>query len=58
MALDQYFPELDFLLILVNYQEENVSRIKELDGVLEFKIRKTHKHEDYRFLFSTLAGLL
>lgn len=49
--LDKKFPGLDFQLVIVNYVEENTAPIVGLERVIEIKIRKTHKIEDYsRFL--------
>ena len=46
-ALDRYFPGLDFTLVIVNYREENAPVISGIDGVIEFKIRKSDKQVDY-----------
>lgn len=53
-ALDSYFPQLDFTLIIVNYQEDLPTPIFECERVIEFKIRKTRKHDDYKTILSAL----
>lgn len=53
-ALDQFFPCLDFALVIVNYVEANTPPIEVPEGVFEFKIRKSHKHGDYTALFHLL----
>lgn len=56
-ALDCFFPDLDFILVIVNYEEENDQIIKEINGILEFKIRRAHKSEDYRNMYTALQEL-
>lgn len=53
-ALDRFFPSLDFTLVIVNYQDEHAQAIEGIENVLEFKIRKTHKPEDYKAMFDRL----
>lgn len=53
-ALDRYFPKLDFTLIVLNYLEDFPIPIEESDNIIEFKIRKAHRHEDYKAVFSIL----
>lgn len=48
------FPKLDFYLVIINYVEENTESISGEEGILEFKIRKSHKNEDYSNLFRCL----
>jgi hypothetical protein len=55
-ALKSYFPKVDFTLVIVNYVEENSEEIENLEGVREFKIRKSNKPEDYRAIFSYFTG--
>lgn len=57
VTLDQYFPNLNFTLVILNYVEDYVPKIEGIKGVLEFKIRKTHKHEDYQKMFEILKKL-
>lgn len=52
--LSKKFPKLDFYLVIVNYAEENAKDIKDLEKVLEFKIRKSHRKEDYTNMFKQL----
>lgn len=53
-VLDHYFPDLNFILVIVNYLENDVSPIKGIDNVLEFKISKSNKHSDYTRLFKLM----
>ena len=53
-ALDRFFSDLNFTLVIVNYVEENVPKIKDIDGVLEFKIRKSHRTVDYMRMLGSL----
>jgi len=53
-VLCRKFPKLDFYLVIINYDEENADDILGVDRVLEFKIRKSHKKEDYTNLFLLL----
>lgn len=55
-TLDGYFPELNFTLVIINYLENNVPDIKEIDNVLEFKISKFNKHRDYTNAFARIVG--
>lgn len=52
-ALRRYFPEIDFTLIIVNYVEEDTSPIEAVEGVIEWRIRKSHRSADYgeKFLY-------
>lgn len=56
-ALDDFFPLLDFTLIIINYKEENVPKIENIDGIFEFKVRKNHKKIDYTILLKKLSHL-
>ena len=56
-ALKRYFPALNFTLVIVNYLEENVPTIKWTDKIIEFKIRKSNKQEDYASMFNFLLLL-
>ena len=56
-ALDRYFPELNFALVIVNYLEDNTRGINGIDNVLEFKISKFNKHRDYTNAFFALMNL-
>lgn len=53
-ALDRYFPTLDFTLVIVNHAEVGTPLIRDVDGIIEFRIRRTHKCEDYKRLFKIL----
>jgi len=53
-ALDRFFPHLSFMLILVQYAEDEVEPIEGIEGVRTFMVRKSHKHEDYKSLFGRL----
>lgn len=53
-ALEQFFPFLDFTLIIINYKEEKAPSITGVDRVMEFKIRKEHKNIDYLTMFKKI----
>lgn len=53
-TLDRYFPNLNFTLVILNYLQSNAPPINPIDNVLEFKINKYKKHEDYTRLFNFL----
>jgi hypothetical protein len=55
-TLDRYFPCLNFTLVIVNYLENNVPPISGIANVLEFKISKHHKHNDYTRAFYILLN--
>ena len=55
MALDRFFPLLDFTLVIINYKGEDVQKIANIDGVIEFKIRKDKKTIDYAMLLNHLS---
>lgn len=52
LALDRFFPKLDFTLVIVNYKEAKVEKISGIEGVIEFKIRKNQRTLDYISLFA------
>jgi Putative papain-like cysteine peptidase (DUF1796). len=56
-ALTHLFPHLNFTLVIVNYKEENVVPIPQKEGLMEFKVRRSHKPEDYGSLFNLLLSL-
>jgi len=56
-ALHRYFPDLNFTLVIINYQEENAPSISGIDDILEFKIRKAAKLADYANLLNILTTL-
>lgn len=53
-ALKRYFPGLNFTLILINYIEDDLPAIVNVPGVIELKIRKSDKFEDYEDLLNSL----
>lgn len=53
-VLRQKFPNLDFYLVIINYAEEQADDIIGIDRVLEFKVQKTCKKEDYASIFQRL----
>jgi hypothetical protein len=55
-ALDRYFPGLDFLLVIVNYEEDHLPEIEGIEGVNEYKIRKSHRTDDYQNMFMFLVS--
>lgn len=54
-VLDKKFSHLNFQLVIINYAEEGTPPIEKIDGVIEFKIRKTKKLEDYQNMFNILG---
>lgn len=55
-ALDQYFPKLNFTLIIINYKEDLVPVIEGINGVVEFKISKKTNHKDYQELLALIKS--
>lgn len=53
-VLRQKFPHLDFRLIIINYAEEHTPSITGIEQVMEFKVRKSHKKEDYSAIIQQL----
>lgn len=53
-TLGRFFPSLDFTLVIVNYTEENVPKIEGIEGIIEFKIRKSHRVIDYMKMLRSL----
>lgn len=53
-ALDHYFPGLDFTLVIINFSEVQGAPIDSIDNVFEYKIRKSHKQQDWKLLLQTL----
>ncbi len=56
-ALDHYFPLLNFTLVIFNYHEENTPIINQINGVIEFKIKKSNKNNSYNNAFKTIQEL-
>lgn len=52
-TLSDYFPNLNFTLVIVNYVQNRAPSIA-LDHVLEFKVNKLNKKRDYKRLFDIL----
>ena len=52
--LHQKFPQLDLYVVILNYEEEKTVPITGEERILEFKIRKSHKKEDYSKVFQLL----
>jgi hypothetical protein len=57
LALDRFFPSLDFTLVIVNCTDKDASPISRIDGVLEFKMRKSREQEDWRTILKVLQEL-
>ncbi len=55
-TLYEKFPNLDFTLVIVNYIEEETPDIIGLEKVIEFKVRKGYRTEDYSRLFQLLKN--
>lgn len=50
-SLDRFFPSLDFTLVIINYKEENTPSIRNINGIIEFQIRRTNKQKRFpRFI--------
>lgn len=54
IALDRFFPALDFTLVIINPSDHADGFIDEIDGILEFKL---HESQDYAKIFKTLHKL-
>lgn len=50
------FPDLDFKLVVINYEDESVPDIIGLENVIEFKVVKSQKEEDYKNIFQQLLS--
>lgn len=57
-TLNQYFPGVDFTLVIVNYVQENVGQFNDLEGIIEFKIDRGCRAYDYARLFDLLRNRL
>jgi len=57
-ALDRYFPQLRFSLVIINFLDEFPLPITGIEGVFEYKIRKTYKTLDYLYLLHHLQKTL
>ena len=53
-TLRQKFPNLDFHLVIINYVEEQVPIFPEMEKIIEFKVRKTNKGDDYTAMIQQL----
>src|SRR3990167_144459 len=53
-TLRKKFPGLDFALVVINYAEMDSPDLEDLERILEYKIRKSHKIEDYGHLIDQL----
>jgi len=42
-ALDRYFPDLDFTLIILSYNDLPIPPLEYIEGVVEFRIGRSHK---------------
>jgi len=56
-VLERNFPHIKFILVVINYDEEGVTPFLGLKNVIEFKVGKLHKEEDYRKFTPLLADL-
>ncbi len=55
-ALERYFLDLDFTLVIVNYKEEDPHDF-DSDRILDFTVRKDHRNEDYYLILNMLCEL-
>jgi len=54
-ALERKFSHIEFILVIINYDEEGTPPILGLKNVIEFKVSRHHKEEDYRKFTPSLA---
>lgn len=55
-ALDRYFPELDFELVIVCFKKQCTPKFKQIDRVKEFIIDNRHIDRDFKDMFETLLN--
>jgi len=53
-CLERYFPDIDFLLVIINHADQEEQGLSRIKGIREFKIRKSYLQEDYRKMFKVL----
>lgn len=56
-VLDLKFPELDFYLIIINFIDENVPPILDINNVIECKIQRAQREEGYKKIFNIIQDL-
>ncbi len=54
-SLRKIFPDLDFYLIIVNYAEEQIPPLVDIERVMEFKLRKNQDQEEFVFMLQHLV---
>ncbi len=55
MALDRFFPLLDYTLVIVHSSQDNFDKIVNHDDIIEFKIRKNRETQSYAILLHRLS---
>jgi len=53
-TLERYFPSLDFTLVIVTYTDVNAADIKDIDGVIEFKMNRPRWVHEYEKMYKIL----
>lgn len=53
-ALRQYFPQLDFTLVIVTYNDVQGTPIENLDQIVEFRMERGPWHTEYGKMYETL----
>lgn len=56
VALDRYFPDLEFTLVIVNFTDSCPPTIDWINGVVDFKIRREFIFQDFQAMFRALGG--
>jgi hypothetical protein len=62
-SLRRFFPELDFILVILSYTDPDISEIGDLNGIKEYKIRNSTSHnffqtveKEYKQMFTELVA--
>ncbi len=55
-SLEKKFSRLKFILVVINYEEEHSPVIVGRKNIIEFKVRKSHKVDDYLKIVPLLAN--
>jgi hypothetical protein len=56
-ALDRYFPNLNFTLVILSCSDPLIPEIEEMEGVMEFKIKGLTNFDNYLNMFRQLIQL-
>jgi hypothetical protein len=55
-ALSRYFPDLDFTLVIVSYNDVNAPPIGALEGVVEFRMNRNNWMHEYADMYRLLLA--